>query len=145
MPFSTNCANNVLNYLFGKQTLSAPTAIYIALSANDPEADNGTFNELSGDTYERVLLINNAGDTNLMGSASGRAISNAKQINWIKATTEWAEVKGFGIYTAKTGGDLLYYGKLDNPIKVPAEAVALFDPGTLQISFATVDTDAATV
>lgn len=142
MPLTTVYANKVLDYIFGKSSLTRPTAVYIALSANDPEADNGTFNEISGDTYERVLLMNNEGDTNLMGNASERTITNTKQINWTKATAEWAEANGFGIYTAKTGGELLYYGKLDTPVKVAADAVALFDPGTLKISFATVDTNA---
>ena len=142
MPLTTVYANKVLNYIFGKEALTKPTAVYIALSTNDPEADGGVFEELTGNTYERVLLMNNSGDTNLMGSASERTITNAKQINWTKATGAWPTANGFGIYTAKTGGELIYYGKLDSPVTVSAEAVALFDPGTLRISFATVDTNA---
>lgn len=141
MPFSTTCANNILDYLFGKVELPKISSIYLALSINDPEADNGRFDELSGNTYTRVLLPTNYGELNPMGEASGRKITNARQINWTKATAEWPEVKGFGIFDRVTQGTLLYYGKLDNPIKVLPEAVALFDPGQLQISFSTTDAD----
>jgi hypothetical protein len=72
MPLTTNYANKVLNYIFGKETLSKPEAIYIALSTNDPEADNGLFEELSGNTYERVPAAGYIGD------AADRSISNTK-------------------------------------------------------------------
>lgn len=149
MPFSTTYANNILNYLFSKTaTLTAPSEVYIALSTNDPEADGGTFTELSGGGYARVL-ISQKGESypNVIGSASNRAITNPYQINWTKATLDWARVKGWGLFTAATGGTLIYYGKMElteeeeaaGGILCEAGSVFLFDPQTLKISFLTTD------
>lgn len=141
MPFSTTYANNLLNWAFGKsQGLTAHSKVYIGLSSNDPEADNGTFTELSGSGYSRVL-ISQYGETypDVIGSASARSITNPKQINWTKATADWLNAKGFGLFTAEAGGSPYFYGKLDTEVEVPTGAVALFDPNTLKISFPTTD------
>lgn len=145
MPFSNNYANGILNYLFAKTaSLSAPSAVYIGLCTNDPEADGGTFTELSGGGYSRVL-ISQRGATypNVIGSASARAISNQYQINWTKATLDWPEAKGFGLFESATGGSPFFYGKLEEPVTCVAGAVALFDPQTLRISFPTSDVEEA--
>lgn len=144
MPFSTAYANNILSYVFGKtKTLTAPTKIYLGLSSNDPEADNGAFTELVGGGYTRVL-VSNQDDAypNLMGTASERSITNTAQINWTKATADWSEAKGLGLFTTPSGGTPIYYGTLDTPVKVVAGAVALFDPGALRVSIATTDENA---
>lgn len=141
MPFSVEQANSILNFMFSKTgTLTAPTSIYMALSSNDPEADNGTFTELSGGGYARVL-VSVKGETypDFIGSASARSIKNTKQIVFNKATADWATAKGFALFSGVSGGAPFYYAKLDNEVTVPTGAVALFDPSTLVISFATTD------
>ena len=155
MPFSDSYANNILNYLFAKTaSLTAPSAVYIGLSKNDPEAAGGTFDELSGKGYARVLIAQK-GETypNVIGSASGRAITNTYQINWTKATANWDLVNGFGLFdNANAGsGTPFFYGKLDltddeivqGGKLVESGAVALFDPGALRISFPTTDETAS--
>jgi len=153
MPFSDSYANQILNYTFAKTaSLTAPAAVYIGLSANDPEASNGSFSELSGGGYTRVLISQkNETYPDVMNSASGRAISNGKQINWNKATLDWPRVRGFGLFTASSGGTPFFYGKLelteeqeaDGGILCEAGAVMLFDPQTLRISFPTSDVSEA--
>lgn len=151
MPFSTAYANSFLNYTFAKNTgLTAPNMVYIGLCTNDPEADDGTFNELSGKGYARVL-ISQKSETypNVIGSASARSITNTQQINWTKATADWERVNGFGLFSSETGGTPFFYGKLDlsdeviaeGGLLVPSGAVALFDPNTLLISFSDTDTE----
>lgn len=143
MPFSTTYANSILNYLFSKTaTLTAPAEVYIGLSKNDPEADGGTFNELSGGGYARVL-ISQKGETypNVIGAASNRAIVNQYQVNWTKATLDWPEAHGFGLFSALTGGSPFFYGALEEPVTCVAGAVALFDPQTLKITFPASDTE----
>lgn len=146
MPFTTDYAHNILNYIFGKtKTLTAPADVYLALSSNDPEADNGTFTELSGGGYTRVHISTTSGAyPNLMGTPTGRAITNKNQINWNKATAKWKDIKGFALYTAATGGTMIYYGKITNAegkVSVDSGAVALFDPGALRVSIASTDVD----
>ena len=146
MPFNTTYANNILSVIFGKTaSLPAPKKVYLALSSNDPEADGGSFTELSGGGYARVLISNlEESYPNLMGNASGRAISNTAQINWNKATAAWKDIKGWALYDAPSGGNQIYYGKITNEtgtVSVGAGAVALFDPGTLRITLSTTDED----
>jgi len=147
MPFTTTYANNILNYALSKTAqLTAPSAVYIGLCSNDPEADNGAITELSGGGYSRVL-ISQKGQTypDVMGSASGRMIQNTKQINWTKATGDWVDAKGFFLSSSGTVGEtagIFFYGALEEPVPCTAGAVALFDPYTLKISFPASDTTA---
>ena len=137
MPFNDSYANNILNYAFAKvQTLTAPTSVYIGLSSNDPEADGGAFTELSGNGYNRVLIALK-GETypNVISSATNREVQNTKQINWTKATGDWMDAKGFGLFSAETGGTPFFYGKLEEPVSVKAGSVALFDPYAFKITF----------
>lgn len=156
MPFNDSYSNNILNYLFGKtSSLTAPTSVYIGLSENDPEADKGAFNELSGDSYTRVEIVKKVSGSDVHGfinSASNRAISNGKQINWVKSTGGWPKrAKGFGLFTSATGGSPFFYGKLDltteqeaaGGLQVVAGAVALIDPGALEVSLPAQATAAA--
>lgn len=142
MPFSTTKAAEILNYMFSKTStsLSAPDNIYIGLSTNDPEADGGAFNELSGNNYARVLVSKKgAAYPDYISSTSGRTIVNSKQIVFNKASAKWETAMGFGLFTAATGGSPFYYAKLDSDVTVDGGAVALFDPNTLSIGFATTD------
>lgn len=148
MPFNTTTANQLLDWTLGNSmvTLSQNAQVYIGLSTNDPEADGGSFSELTGDTYERVLINNGESSyPDVIGSASDRSIENTKQINWTKATSNWTTARGFGLFTTKTGGQPYFYGKLEEDLEVVNGSVALFDPGALKISFPTSDAAAAAV
>ena len=144
MPFSTTYANNILNWAMGRtNTMSGHSKVFIGLCSNDPEADNGTFTELSGNGYGRVLL-HQYGETypSLMNSATDRGVVNGKQIGFTKATGgAWVTANGYGLFTAETGGSPFFYAKLKNPVNTPEGAVFLFDPGELKIDFQTTDVE----
>ena len=145
MPFTDSYANSILNYLMAKTgSLTAPSAVYIGLTKNDPTI-NGTFEELSGNGYSRVLISSKGVSyPDVIGSASDRAITNSKQINWTKATAKWPEAKGFILSSSSTVGEttsIFFYGALDTPVTCDAGAVALFDPQTLKISIPATDLD----
>lgn len=151
MPFTTTYANNILNWTFGKQDLPYFSKVYIGLCSNNPEETGGTINELSGGGYSRVLLAQyNETYPDLMNNAAVRSIINGKQINWTKATQDWARVNGFFLSSSPTVGEtssVFFYGGLElteeqksaGGLEVVAGAVALFDPNSLKISFP--DTD----
>lgn len=151
MPFSNSYANSILNHTFAKtQQLNAPNQVWIGLSSNNPEADGGTFNELSGGGYGRVL-ISLRGETypNFINSASDREITNSYQIAFPKATAEWT-VNGIGLFSSQTGGEPFFYGAIElteeqieaGGLIVDPGAVALFDPETLKIGFPAEDVPA---
>lgn len=146
MPFTTAICNNILSFYFGyaENTVFAKhNNVYIALSTNRPEDDDGTFNELpvGVDGYQRVLLLNklNEAHPDYLTTPSARAVYNDKEIHFNKATAAWPELNGFALYSDKSGGTMIYYANLDNPVNVPQDGVALFDPNTLKISFADKD------
>ena len=144
MPFNTTYATNILNWIIGKtaqSSLPAHSKVFLGLCSNDPEADNGTFTELSGGSYGRVLINQYNQEFPGLMSVSGRAMSNSKQIGFNKATAKWTTAKGFGLFTAETGGTPFYYAKLKNPVDTDPGAVFLFDPGELKIAFQTTDVD----
>lgn len=145
MPLTTACANAVLDWMLGKDSLSDHSKVYIGLCSNDPEADGGTIVELSGGGYHRVLISQiKEAYPDVIGKASDRMIQNTKQINWTKATANWLTAKGIILSTSSTVGEtaaIFFYGKLEEPFPTTeAGAVALFDPNTLKISFPAVDT-----
>lgn len=137
MPLSTAYANTVLDVMFSKvSSLTIPSAVYIGLCSNDPEADGGTITELSGNGYARVMISQKGEEyPNLISPASNREISNTYQINWTKATGNWSTAKGFFLADAPTGGNKFFYGKLETPVTVETGMVALFDPKSFKISF----------
>lgn len=129
MRLSDAYANAYLNYLLGKTTkLEAPTQVWAGLSTNDPEASGGTFTEVSGNGYGRILLsISNQSFPADISSASGREIKNVKQLVFPKATGAYT-VKGIGLFSAETGGTPFATGVLgtkESPITVNVTAGAL--------------------
>lgn len=144
MPFSNTYAHNILNCIFGKTNgITAPSSVYLALSSNDPEADGGTFTELVGGNYARVLVsLKGEAYPDYISTANDRFVINVKQIAFNKATADWADIKGFALYDAATNGNMIYYSKVTNgTVSIKTGAVALFDPQTLKIGLATVDLD----
>jgi hypothetical protein len=143
MPFSTTYANNILKWALAQSTaMSAHSKVFLGLCSNDPEADGGTFTELSGKGYHRVLISQyNSEYPGLLTTANNRAVSNSKQIGFTKATAAWATAKGYGLFTAETGGTPFFYAKLKNEVNTPEGAVFLFDPGELKIAFQTTDVE----
>lgn len=142
MPFSNTYANNILGWTFGKNSLANHSKVYIGLCSNDPEADNGTFTELTGGNYARVLVsVSGATYPDVIGAAASREIKNVKQITWAKSTADWKQAKGFGLFATETGGAPYFYGKLKTPVTCASGEVALFDPNSLKISIAATDTE----
>lgn len=155
MPFNDTLSNDILNFIFGKKSLTAPTTVYIGLCSNDPVADGGTFNELSGGGYFRlnvVRMVEGADSLNLINSASNREIKNGKQLNWNKATADWIPAKGYGLFEEETGGEPFFYDAIKlteeqaaaGGLTVVSGAVALIDPETLKISLPITATAEAT-
>lgn len=163
MPFSEDYATNILNYMMAKvKTLSAPSIVYIGLSTNDPEEDNGKFTELSvagNYGYSRVLISRY--DDNLftvMGQykpegaskADPRTFTNLKQINWTKASSDWPRINGFGLFSSEAAITPFFYGSLDltpevkeaGGLLVREGEVALFEPNTFKISLSDKDANA---
>lgn len=125
---SNYLADALLNQVFRNVAWTRPSAVYIALYTSNPTAaDTGT--EVSGGGYARrqVTFGAPATDNGL------RTIKNTAEIAFPTATADWGTVTHVGIRDSASGGNLLFYGPVDNPrsllindlLKFPAAAVAL--------------------
>lgn len=135
MILSTEYANDYLGFLFGNvDKLTSPSKVWLGLSSTDPEDEDGIFTELTGGNYSRVLIkIKGEAYPDVLGSASNRHIKNIKQINWNKASANWPNSLGIGLFSSETGGAPFAYGRLSQELVVPQGAVALLEPGMMDI------------
>lgn len=103
----------ILNAVFRGQPFTPPAAVYVALYLNDPtDLDVGT--EVSGGNYLRQQVTFSAPQ-----QVDGKAtIVNAADVEFPVATADWGLITHVGIRDAETGGNLLYYGPLENPREI---------------------------
>lgn len=119
----------VLDHLLGRTTYTAPATVYVALYTSAP-TDSGGGTEVSGGSYARVAVTNNA--TNWPAASSGTK-SNGTAIVFPEATADWGTVVAFGLFDAANGGNLLYWGELSQNQAVNSGSTASFAIGALTI------------
>lgn len=107
MPKSTAYANEILNYLFGS---GSPATLYIGLYTSAPNADGTGGTEVTGGSYARAAVTNNA--TNWPAAAGG-VKQNGTAITFATASANWGNVTSAGVFAASSGGTPKYFGDLD--------------------------------
>ncbi len=118
----------VLNVLRG--TNIAGVTPYVGLLSVAPanDADSGT--ELSGNGYERQPVAFGVPETD---TGNVRRIRNSAVITFGPATADWPQAVAFGIYSAATGGTLLYWDYLTAPKTVQSGDSAQFAVNALVV------------
>ncbi len=86
--------------------------VYVALHTADPDATN----EEDGAGYARAAVAP-AGWT--VDASSGRA-SNGARIDFPDPTGDWGDSTHVALWSAETGGDLLFSGALSEDVEAPA-------------------------
>jgi hypothetical protein len=107
MPKSTTYANTILDALFGSGT---PATLYIGIYTSAPSSDGTGGTEVTGGSYARVAVTNNAGN---WPAASSGSKHNANAITFATATANWGSVVSAGVFAASSGGTPYYFGDLD--------------------------------
>lgn len=103
-------ANTLLDQLYGSGT---PATLYFALFTSAPAADGTGGTEVTGGSYARVAVTNNA--TNFPAAASGQK-SNGTAIVWPTATADWGIVTDLVVISTSSGAGTRYdWGALDTP------------------------------
>lgn len=102
-------ANTLLDELYGSGT---PATLYFGLFTAAPSADGTGGTEVTGGSYARAAVTNNA--TNFP-NASAASKSNANAITWATASALWGTVTHLMVFGALTGGTRYDWGPLDNP------------------------------
>jgi hypothetical protein len=126
---SNYLATALLNQVFRNQNYTRPTTVYIALYTSNPTAaDTGT--EVSGGSYARRAVTFSA------PTAEGgkQTIKNSSEIVFPTATGNWGTITHVGIRDAATGGNLLYYGAVDNPRSIQTNDILKFPAGSLALN-----------
>jgi len=126
---SNYLANALLNQVFRNTAYTRPTTVYVALYTSNPTAaDTGT--EVSGGDYARQAVTFGA-PTSVNGK---QTITNSSIITFPAATADWGTITHVGIRDAATGGNLLYYGAVDNPRSILKNDVFKFQANSLSLS-----------
>src|SRR3990167_2450727 len=122
--------DKVNDHVLGGGDFTRPATVYIALYTAAP-TDAGGGTEVSGGSYVRLLVTNNA--TNWPAS-SGGAKANGTELTFASATASWGTVVAFGILDADTAGNLLYWGDLAVSKAVNSGDTAKFPVGDIDIT-----------
>jgi len=124
---ATFLANAVLDHIFENTAYDTTADIYVALSKANPTDDASGLDEHSGDNYARVN--HNAWDV-----ASAGATENNGAITFPQASAAWGTVTHFAMFDAASGGNLLFYGNLDNSRNIGQNDTPSFADGALDIT-----------
>jgi hypothetical protein len=122
--------NAILNNVLGQAAMPAIANTYIALFTAGPD-DSGGGTEVSGAGYARVNLANNT--TNWPTTTTGSK-ANGAVITFPTAGGSWGTVTHFGIFSAATGGNLLFHGSLGSAKVVGSGDAPSFPIGSLVIT-----------
>lgn len=100
--------NALLDHVLGGGDFTRPATVYAAAFTVAP-GDAGGGTEVSGGSYARVAITNNA--TN-WPAASGGAKANGTDITFPQATASWGTVAAVALFDAAVAGNMLYWGDL---------------------------------
>ena len=128
MSASNYLEEQILNAVLRGQTFPSISTVYVALMLTDAGEDN-TGSEVSGNGYERVSASFTAPSQD--GTVS--FVENNSQVEFPEATGTWGDIGYFAIYDSSTGGNLLFYGALNQEQTVEASQTLRFNTGEITV------------
>ena len=124
---ATFLADAVLDHIFMTANYDTAADIHVSLSFFNPTDNAGGFDEPVGNNYARVLQNN-------WDVASGGATENDGAVTFPQASAAWGSVTHFAMWNAASGGDMLFYGALDNQRNIGQNDTPSFADGALDIT-----------
>ena len=130
---SDTLETSFLDHVTGNAAYSAPSAVYLGLTTSSGGfADGGTGTEVVGNGYQRQAIT--------FGASSASSIASNAAVTFPRSTAAQGTVHGWGIFSAQTGGDLLYHGMfsssravlVDESFYVASGAISLTPSGAMQ-------------
>ena len=136
MAFTNSGSASILNGLIGKGASVPLSNCYLGLSSTVPTGDGTNFTEPpSASGYARAIIgLQNQVATQVMDLPSGGVTQNKDIIFFPEASASWGTLTHFGLFSAPTGGTLVLYGALSEPITVAANYVPLFRVGNFSLT-----------
>jgi hypothetical protein len=127
MSLSNTYETKLLQWAFTADSVTRPTAWYVALFTSNPDEDNsGSEVSTSGTAYARVSAT---------FSDSGNTVSNDSAIEYATATASFGTVTHVGVMDAATGGELIAYATLTSSKTIDTGDVFRIPAGDLDIIF----------
>ena len=131
---------SVLNHIFANAAISnigdasglpagTEGSLYIALFTATP-SDSTAGTEATFGAYARQAVAR----TGTAWTISGNNCSNAAAVTFPECTSGSETINGFGIMTAITGGDLLYWAAVDTPRAVATGVTLEFAIGAIDVT-----------
>lgn len=139
MPLTQATHSDLLDHLFGKATLTAPT-IYVGLSSTTPTSTGGNVTEPTTGSYARVET--EAADWDTAADGDPSVLDNAQEIAFPAATADWvggSNLTHFTLHDAASDGNVIGWGELTTPKPVTNGDTARFPAGALRVRLGAVE------
>ena len=126
---TTNVRKAILDNIAGIAATSMPRGLYMGLSTTTPTQTGTNFTEPLDQNYERIYIGSSIQEGSnfpfeyLEPAESGATqmynqVANKYEIHFNTATANWGTITYVGIFSAKTGGQLIAYTPLTTPLTV---------------------------
>ena len=125
MDFSNYLANKLISATVRNTSYPAPRNVYLALFTTDPTKDNAG-EEVNQASYNRQEVT--------FTSPTNGVSTNANQVDWNTATSNWGNVGWVAIMDASSAGNMLYYTALDNAKEILSGDQFKIDAGKLSLT-----------
>ena len=126
----------ILDYLLGNVTDFRSTTVYIALStaAYSDAAAGSSMTEVSGGSYARVAVTNDATNWPAATGTSPATKASGAAFTFPSATASWGTIQSFYIVDASSAGNVLYGGDLTASKTIGSGDTATFASGAITIT-----------
>jgi hypothetical protein len=121
----------LLDHLFGISAYSAPATMYLALFTAMPSGETPTATEVTGGSYARKAITNDATEW----SRTGNVITNDNLLDFVTASANWGTVTHWALMDASSGGNMLVYGELSTPVAINNGSTFRVAAGQLSITY----------
>lgn len=125
----------VHKYIFSQTHATFPSTFYVALSTSNFNPDGSGIAEPTVGSYARkdaAATIFSAPTTDPTTFVT--STQNDSDITFVESTAVWGLISDFGVFSAVTGGDLIFGGGLDTSKTIETATIAVFSAGDLILS-----------
>ena len=103
---TTFLQNNLLNHVTQGITYTPPVGLWLGLFTTATDSSGGG-TEVSGGAYVRRSIV--------LSPPAGGTTRNSTDVFFPTATAPWNSLTYLGIFDAVSSGNMLFYGKFNNP------------------------------
>ena len=138
MPATNYGMAEILQAFFGTQ-VTVPTTWYVGLATTvftSETIDGSDCNEVSGGSYARESITNNAGDNTDWVTAAHDSIltSNQAAITFTESSAIWDTVTTVFLADASTDGNIYFYTNITPTLYVGTDTIISWAANTLQVT-----------